>query len=114
MLRINKYENVEVTQKSGDYGADILAEKNGIRYVFQCKYYTSAVGIAAVQQIYAAKDFYNTHVAVVVTNNVFTKAAKTLANELKVILWDCEIVNNLAKAEQDVKNVEKENCQIKS
>lgn len=29
------------------------------------------------------------HVAVVATNNVYTKAAKTLAAELKVVLWDC-------------------------
>lgn len=114
LLRLNGYENVEVTQKSNDYGADVLAEKAGIRYVFQCKYYTSMVGISAVQQIYSAKDYYNAHIAVVVTNNVFTKAAKKLAKELKVILWDCEMVNKLSEPERDVKNVEKENCQIKS
>lgn len=108
LLRLNKYENVCVTKKSSDYGADVLAEKSGIRYVFQCKYYTSVVGIASVQQVYAAKDFYNTHVAVVVTNSIFTKAAKTLANELKVILWDCEKVNNLGKAEK-LNNVKTEN-----
>lgn len=78
------------TQKSGDYGADVIAEKDGIKYVFQCKYYTTQVGIEAVQQIYAAKDFYSAHVAIVVTNSVFSKAAKVLARELGVVLWDGE------------------------
>lgn len=108
LLRINGYENVQVTKKSNDYGADVLAEKAGIRYVFQCKYYTSMVGISAVQQIYSAKDYYDAHIAVVVTNNVFTKAAKKLAQELKVILWDCEMVNKLAKAEQGVNKCQEE------
>ena len=100
MLQKNGYENVYVTQRSNDYGADILAEKDGVKYVFQCKYYTSMVGIEAVQQIYSAKDYYDAHIAVVVTNNVFTKAAKSLAKELKVILWDCETIHKLSEAKK--------------
>ena len=100
LLQKNGYENVYVTQKSNDYGADILAEKDGVKYVFQCKYYTSMVGIEAVQQVYSAKDYYDAHVAVVITNNVFTKAAKSLAKELKVILWDCETINKLSEAKK--------------
>lgn len=97
LLRNNGYEKVEVTQKSKDYGADIVAEKDGVRYVFQCKYYTSQVGIEAIQQIYSAKTYYDAHVAIAVTNNVFTNAAKILADELKVILWDCEDISVLSK-----------------
>lgn len=98
ILRKHGYKNVEVTQKSNDYGADVVAEKDGVKYVLQCKYYTSSVGIEAVQQIYAAKDFYAAHVAVVVTNSVFTKAAKVLANELKVVLWDGEKMAELSES----------------
>lgn len=109
LLRANEYEDVQVTPKSGDYGADILAGKNGIRYVFQCKYYTELVGVASVQQVYAAKDYYNAHIAIVVTNSIFTKAAKTLASELKVILWDCEMLRKLSKEKQDNEDVKTEN-----
>ena len=90
ILLNNGFTDVLVTQKSGDFGADITATKDEVKYVIQCKYYTSAVGIKAVQESYSAKDFYNAHVAVVATNNVFTKAAATLAEQLNVILWDCE------------------------
>lgn len=88
ILKLAGYENVEVTQASQDYGADVLAQKDGVQYVVQCKYYTSAVGVAAVQQVFASKMHYSAHVAVVATNSVFTKAAKVLASETKVLLWD--------------------------
>lgn len=90
VLADNGYTEVTVTQKSRDFGADITAVFGGARYVFQCKYYTSPVGIDAVQEVYAAKPVYSAHVAVVVTNSVFTKAAKILADEVGVILWDGE------------------------
>lgn len=50
-----------------------------------------------MQQIYAAKEHYDAHVAIVVTNSVYTKAAKILADELNVVLWDCEDVSILSK-----------------
>lgn len=95
VLMRNGFINVTVTQRSNDYGADITAEKDGITYVIQCKYYSSAVGIEAVQQVYAAKIHYGTHVAVVATNSVFTQAAKVLAKETGVLLWDCEKVSQM-------------------
>ena len=87
-LKKHGYENVEVTKESGDFGADILAEKDGVRYVIQCKYYTTSVGVKAVQQVFASKIHYAAHVAVVATNSVFTKSAKVLAEETGVILWN--------------------------
>lgn len=100
VLMRNGFINVTVTQRSNDYGADITAEKDGITYVIQCKYYSSAVGIDAVQQVYAAKMHYGTHIAVVVTNSVFTQAAKILAKETGVLLWDCEKVSQMREADK--------------
>lgn len=82
------FVNVKVTEKSGDFGADILAEKDGVKYVIQCKYYSSAVGVKAVQQVFSSKIHYSAHVAVVATNSIFTKAAKVLAEETGVLLWN--------------------------
>lgn len=88
VLKMNGFENVTVTEESGDFGADVVAEKDGIKYVIQCKYYSSSVGVKAVQQVFASKLHYSAHVAVVATNGVFTKSAKVLAEETGVILWN--------------------------
>lgn len=95
ILRGKGYADVEVTQKSADFGADIVASLGGAKYVIQCKYYSSPVGVEAVQQVFAAKRHYRAHVAAVATNNVFTKAAKILAEENGVILWDCEALESM-------------------
>ena len=88
LLVKNGYTNVEVTKKTGDFGADVIATLGGVKYAFQCKYYTAPVGFEAVYQIHAAKTMYGAHVAVVATNSVFTKPAQIAAEELKVLLWD--------------------------
>lgn len=48
----------------------------------------NSVGVEAVQQIIAAKQYYKANHAMVVTNNIFTPAAKKMANQTKVELWD--------------------------
>lgn len=92
----NGYTNVEVTKKTGDFGADVIATLGGVKYAFQCKYYTAPVGFEAVYQIHAAKTMYGAHVAVVATNSVFTKPAQIAAEELKVLLWDGGMLSRLA------------------
>ena len=42
LLRDNGFENVSVTQGSGDQGVDVLAEKDGVKYAIQCKCYSRA------------------------------------------------------------------------
>lgn len=39
LLKNKGFLEVEVTKGSGDYGVDILAEKDGITYAIQCKCY---------------------------------------------------------------------------
>lgn len=75
-----------VTTGSGDQGADVIAVKEGLRLVIQCKLYSTPVGNKAVQEVAAAKTFYNGNCAVVITNNEFTTSAKQLAASLGVKL----------------------------
>lgn len=82
------YRDIEFTKASGDYGVDLLATKGGLRYAVQCKYYSSHVGISAVQQAAAGMAVYDCQRAMVITNNVFTSAAKTLAEKNGVILLE--------------------------
>lgn len=95
VLKKNGFENVEVTQGSGDHGIDILAEKDNVSYAIQCKRYSSNVGNAAVQQAHTGKSIYKKDIAVVLTNRYFTAQAKEEAQALGVKLWDRDKLNSM-------------------
>lgn len=76
------------TKYVGDYGADLVVEKDGAKTVIQAKRYKGNVGIKAVQEAVASKGFYDSDKAMVVTNSFFTKQAKELAKKNQVELWD--------------------------
>lgn len=88
LLRQNGFVEVEVTKGSGDYGADILAEKDGVTYAIQCKRYQDSVGVKAVQEAHSGRDFYDRMVGAVLTNQYFTASAVEAAKKLKILLWD--------------------------
>lgn len=62
--------------------------KDNLKTAVQVKKYTGRVGVAAVQEVYAAKTYYNAAYAIVVTNSYFTKQARELAAKLYVTLVD--------------------------
>jgi len=88
VLRDNGFKKVQVTKGSGDQGADVLAERNSISYAIQCKNYEGAVGNFAVQEAYAAAQFYGCDKAAVICPGEFTRGAKELAEATGVTLWD--------------------------
>lgn len=98
LLRKNGFENVEVTQGSGDQGVDVLAEKDGITYAIQCKCYSNDLGNSPVQEVNTGKAVYNRHIGVVMTNRHFTKGAKDAAKATGVLLWDRDKISDLIKS----------------
>ena len=70
LLTENGWE-ARVTQATGDQGADIIANYNGLRVVFQCKFY----------RIHEQAD-----VAVVISNTAYTRSAESLAGTTGTIL----------------------------
>ncbi len=88
LLERRGFIEVEVTKGSGDYGIDILAEKDGVTYAIQCKCYSAPVGVKAVQEAYAGRDYYDRMVGAVLTNQYFTSPAVEAAKRLKILLWD--------------------------
>ena len=86
------FQDVEVTQASGDYGIDILAEKDGVTYAIQCKCYSDRIGNHAVQEAYSGAAYYGRQIPVVMTNQYFTDAAKEIALRTGVRLWDRDIL----------------------
>lgn len=88
LLKRKGFQEVEVTKGSGDYGVDILAEKEGVTYAIQCKCYSAPVGVKAVQEAYSGRDYYDRMVGAVLTNQYFTAPAVEAAKKLKILLWD--------------------------
>lgn len=82
------------TPKSHDYGADIIAERDGHRYAIQCKYYRGPVGISSVQEVISSLKFYNAEYGAVVTNSTYTQEARNLAEVNGVCLIDGDMLQN--------------------
>lgn len=89
LLKAKGYQ-AEVTQTSGDYGADLVLRKDGQKIVVQAKRYKKSVGVRAIQEIVSAKNYYKADACWVVTNNYFTEPAKKLAqvNDVRLINRD--------------------------
>ena len=96
LLKNHGFQEVEVTKGSGDFGADILAEKDGVSYAIQCKRYDGPVGVNAIQEVYAGKDYYDCMVGAVMTNQYFTTPAVEAAKKLKILLWDRDYLEAMA------------------
>lgn len=96
LLLKNGFTKAEVTKASGDFGIDVLGEKDGITYAIQCKCYSEKVGNHAVQEALSGAQFYHCMVAVVMTNNYFTPAAIETARRTNVLLWNRDKVLEMA------------------
>ena len=46
------------------------------------------MGVKAVQEVYAGRDYYDCMVGAVMTNQYFTRPAVEVARKLKILLWD--------------------------
>lgn len=100
LLENRGFTEVEVTKGSGDYGVDVLAEKEGVTYAIQCKRYAAPVGVKAVQEAYAGRDYYDRMVGAVLTNQYFTAPAVEAAKKLKILLWDRGYLEQMLEEER--------------
>ena len=79
--------DVYVTKATHDFGTDVILQVNPyFRIIFQCKYYSAKIGNSAVQEICAAKEYYQAQMCVVISNQTYTDAATTLAVVNNVLL----------------------------
>ncbi len=93
----------ELTQKSKDYGADIiLTDENHEKIVVQAKRYNKTVGVKSVQEVIGAKSHYKANEGMVVTNSTFSFEAETLAKENNIRLVDRKELIEMAKRVQDL------------
>ena len=79
---------VEIMPESHDKGADLIIQQPGIRTVVQAKRRKKNIGIHAIQEVFAAKKYYEADNALVVISSKFTASAKDSAERFDVALWD--------------------------
>lgn len=102
LLRNSGFDEVTVTKGSGDFGVDILAQKEGITYAIQCKRYEGSVGVHAILEVFAGKAYYDKMIGVVLTNQYFTAPAIEAATKLNILLWDGDYLQAmLEESEED-------------
>ena len=89
--------SARATSKSLDQGVDVIAEKEGITVVIQCKLYNKPVGNKAVQEIIAGRDFYKADYAAVVSNSTYTISARQLAQNCNVLLLNIDELKILSE-----------------
>ena len=77
---------VRVCGGSGDQGVDLVAERDGLIVVLQCKMHSKSVGNSAVQEVYTGMKFHSAHRAVVVSSADFTPGARSAAQQTGVLL----------------------------
>lgn len=103
ILSANGFKNVKVTKGSGDFGVDILASKNGIKYAVQCKRYSHKLNNAPIQEVIGGLTYYRCQKGIVMTNNYFTEPAKVLAKINNVELWDRDMIIRTISKKKSIK-----------
>jgi restriction system protein len=83
------------TPAGGDQGADIIAERDGLTVAIQCKRLARPVGNKAVQEVVAARTYYEADAAAVVAAGDYTEAARRLAARNGVLLLHVDDLGNL-------------------
>lgn len=86
LLKRQGFTNIRLTEKY-DYGVDIVALKDGVKWGIQVKRYNGMVKAAAVRQIVTALKKYNCSRAMVVSNSYYSRVACELAksNNCKLV-----------------------------
>ena len=98
LLEILGYR-ADVTQRSRDGGADVLAQKDGERIAIQVKRYRGSVGIKAVQEAIGGMYGYQCASCMVITNSFYSRDAIDLAAKSPCILVDRDgLVDMIARA----------------
>ncbi len=75
---------------SADFGADLMVSRDGqVTAVVVRKFFElHKVDISDIRQILSARDYYGCDQSMVVTTSTYTPAARKLADQESVLLWD--------------------------
>jgi len=77
-----------VTNRSKDYGCDMMLQRGDYRIAVQAKRSESELNFISVQRVLGSSKKYNAQMSIVITNNKFIPSAKQLAKIKDVVLID--------------------------
>ena len=102
--------STRVTSATGDFGADIVGTKAGIKYAIQCKRYAvqNKVSVGAVQEAVAAVPYYDCNKSMVITTGYFTKQAVQYARKVGCELVERDTLNTWIKGSKPTLRVKHE------
>ena len=89
------FEDVRLVGRTGDGGADVLANRFGQRYIIQVKYRGSGnIGNEVIDEVLEASRRYRAEIPVLATNRffrtgVYQRQAALQASGIPLQLWDC-------------------------
>lgn len=91
--------STNVTQKTGDYGVDIIAKKDNDVIAVQCKRFQEGnlVGNRDIQRVLGAMYSINAQKCIFVTTSRYTRQAIQQSKGCPIELWDKEILHNFVK-----------------
>lgn len=95
ILKANGYKHVKVTRSSGDFGVDVIAEKDKVRYAIQCKRYNHKLDNTPIQEVVGGLAYYQCDKGAVMTNQYFTEPAKQLAQVNDIELLDRDTLSHM-------------------
>lgn len=110
MLTIQGFGDVRLVGQSGDHGADVIAHKNGKRWLFQMKHWKNPVGTAVIDETIKATTFYDAKFPVIVASNGFDSKAMSYYQQLRkngipLQLWDVPfLLGFMAKVDAGILN----------
>jgi superfamily II DNA or RNA helicase len=93
LLILDCFTSVRLVGQTSDKGADIIASKNGKRWLFQVKRWKSKIGSEVIDETISALSLYRAQVPVVVSLNGFEESAREhqkilLSRGTPLQLWD--------------------------
>lgn len=87
LLKRQGFTRIKLTERY-DWGVDIIAHKDGIRWGVQTKRSSGLVKVSAVRQVVAGLNKYGCERSMVVTNSVFSQPAMEIAR-----INECVLIN---------------------
>ena len=102
LLIQNRFQSFSI-DGPGDGGGDLYCERDGERWIVQCKWKSSSpVTRSALAEVQNARTLYDAHQCVVATNSTFSRDYKSEASRLQdtitpVISWDGADIEKFAQ-----------------
>jgi len=91
--------DAHVTPKTGDYGIDVIAKKNGEIIAIQVKKHKEGnpIGNRVVIETLGSMRYHNANHSIIVTNRHYTIQAREQAKNAPIELWDGDYLKKMIK-----------------